>query len=58
MCIGVYEAIGFILAAKSIFRFGELKEAADIKKTEYIMIGTLLSFTIAIIDGLVIQYSI
>jgi hypothetical protein len=50
-----FEAIGFLLAAKSIFRFGDLKEAKDRKLTEYVMIGTLISFGIAIIAGLVIQ---
>ncbi|MBS7255912.1 DUF3307 domain-containing protein [Flavobacterium branchiicola] len=52
---GHFEAIGFLLAAKSIFRFGDLKEAKDRKLTEYVMIGTLLSFGIAIIVGLIIQ---
>lgn len=44
-----WEGIGFLLAAKSIFRFGDLKENKDVKLTEYILIGTLLSFGIAII---------
>ena len=44
-----WEGIGFLLAAKSIFRFGDLKEHKDIKLTEYILIGTLLSFGIAIL---------
>lgn len=35
-------AIGFILAAKSIFRFGDLTAAKDLKLTEYVLIGTLL----------------
>lgn len=47
-----FEAIGFLLAAKSVFRFGELNKARDIKVTEYVLIGTFLSFTIAIILGL------
>ena len=51
---GHWEAIGFLLAAKSIFRFGDLKEAKDIKLTEYILIGTLLSFGIAILTGLLV----
>jgi len=38
------QAIGFLLAAKSVFRFGDLKESKDRKLTEYILIGTLLSF--------------
>ncbi|SHF95192.1 Protein of unknown function [Flavobacterium segetis] len=50
-----FEAIGFLLAAKSIFRFGDLKEAKDRKLTEYVLIGTLLSFGIALLIGLVVQ---
>lgn len=50
--------IGFLLAAKSVFRFGDLKGKEDQKKTEYILIGTLLSFFIAIMHGLVLQYVI
>lgn len=52
-----FEAIGFLLAAKSIFRFGDLKEAKDRKLTEYVLIGTLLSFGIAIFVGLVVEFS-
>ncbi len=44
-----WEGIGFLLAAKSIFRFGDLKENKEIKLTEYILIGTLLSFGTAIL---------
>lgn len=43
-----FEAVGFLLAAKSIFRFGDLKEANELKLTEYVLIGTLLSFGIAL----------
>lgn len=46
-----WEGIGFLLAAKSIFRFGDLKENKEIKLTEYILIGTLLSFGFAIAIG-------
>jgi hypothetical protein len=53
---GHYEAIGFLLAAKSIFRFGDLKEAKDRKLTEYVLIGTLLSFGIAFLVGLLTNY--
>lgn len=52
---GHFEAIGFLLAAKSIFRFGDLKEAKDRKLTEYVLIGTLISFGSAILTGLVVQ---
>ena len=40
-----------LLAAKSVFRFGELSKAQDIKTTEYVLIGTLASFTVAILVG-------
>ena len=46
-------AVGFLIAAKSIFRFGDLKEAKDRKLTEYVLIGTLLSFGIAITAGVI-----
>jgi len=48
--------IGFLLAAKSVFRFGDLKESSDRKKTEYILIGTFLSFTFAIAAGILVNY--
>ena len=43
-----WEGVGFLLAAKSIFRFGDLSKAKDRKLTEYVLIGTLLSFGFAI----------
>jgi hypothetical protein len=51
---GHWEGIGFLLAAKSVFRFGDLKESKDRKLTEYILIGTLLSFGIAIAVGMLV----
>lgn len=53
-----WEAIGFLIAAKSIFRFGDLKEGNDLKLTEYILIGTLLSFGIAILVALLMQFAL
>jgi hypothetical protein len=50
--LGQYAGIGFLLAAKSVFRFGDMRRQTDRKLTEYIMLGTLLSFTFAIILGL------
>ncbi|PID91217.1 MAG: hypothetical protein CSA96_09440 [Bacteroidetes bacterium] len=43
-----FSAIGFLIAAKSILRFRD----SDKLKTEYVLIGTLLSFAIAIAVGL------
>lgn len=47
-----WEAIGFLIAAKSVFRFGDLTSSKDRKLTEYILIGTLLSFGLAILVGI------
>jgi hypothetical protein len=51
-------AIGFLLAAKSVFRFGELKDANEQRKTEYIIIGTFLSFAISIFIGIICNSNI
>ncbi len=45
--------IAVLLGLKSIFRFGEIKDPVNRKETEYILIGTLLSFGFAIGVGLV-----
>jgi hypothetical protein len=47
------EGIGFLIAAKSILRFSETKE--DQKMAEYVLIGTLLSFTLAILISFVVK---
>lgn len=49
------EGIGFLLAAKSVFRFGDLKNNKELKHTEYVLVGTLLSFTIAVLIGLMVR---
>ena len=49
--IGHYEVIGFLIAAKSIIRFGE----KDHDKTEYFLAGTLLSIAIAVGCGLMVK---
>ncbi len=51
-----WEGVGFLIAAKSVFRFGDLSKAKDRKLTEYILIGTLLSFGLAIASGMSYQY--
>lgn len=47
--LGQYEAVGLIIAAKSILRFRETK------KSEYVLVGTLLSFGIATLTGILIK---
>lgn len=49
---GSAEGIGFLLAAKSVFRFGDLQKSEDVRNTEYVLIGTFLSFSIAILVGM------
>jgi len=49
--LGQYAAIGFIMAAKSILRFKETQT----QKAEYVLIGTMLSFGIAIITGIFVE---
>lgn len=48
-------AIGFLIAAKSVFRFGELSDKANRMEAEYIIIGTLLSFLFGIAVSFLIQ---
>lgn len=50
--IGQFSAVGFLIAAKSILRYKE--ESKGFNKTEYVLIGTLLSFGIAIGIGILI----
>jgi len=47
--MGQYEAVGLIIAAKSILRFN------GIQKSEYVLVGTLLSFGIAAFIGILIS---
>jgi len=53
---GFWQGVGFLLAAKSVFRFGDLRKAGNLKFTEYILIGTLMSFGIAIVTALIYLY--
>ena len=41
--IGYPVAVGFLVAAKSILRFGEVKNTADRQMAEYVIIGTFMS---------------
>lgn len=47
--LGQYEAVGLVLAAKSILRF------SGPQKSEYVLVGTLLSFGIAAFCGFLIN---
>lgn len=51
-----FAAIGFLIAAKSILRFSDKSESGARKQTEYVLIGTLMSFAITIILGLIVYH--
>jgi len=51
-----FAAIGFLIAAKSILRFGDKTDTGARKQTEYVLIGTLMSFAITILLGLLVYY--
>lgn len=51
-----WSAIGLLITAKSVFRFSDLSRAKDRKLTEYILIGTLMSFGLAFLIGLLYKY--
>ncbi len=54
--IGQWASIGLLITAKSVFRFGDLNKGKNRKLTEYVLIGTLLSFGLAILAGNLYKY--
>ena len=50
-----WEGVGFMIAAKSVFRFSDLAEAKQRKLTEKKLIGNLLSIGIAVLVGSLIK---
>ena len=46
--IGQFQAVGFLIAAKSVLRYKD----TETLKTEYVLIGTMLSFGIAVVLGI------
>lgn len=52
IAINQFSAIGFLIAAKSLFRFND--STSDVKKKTEYFLGTLISFTFAIITGLAV----
>ena len=51
---GQFSAIGFLIAEKSVFRFNDAREDGN-KKAEYFLLGTLISFTLAIVVGVLVS---
>jgi hypothetical protein len=48
---GNLSAVGFVIAAKSVFRFGDLKDPKQRDEAEFILVGTMMSFTWALLVG-------
>lgn len=48
-------AVGFLLAAKSIFRFGDLQNRQQLQLTEYVLLGSLLSCSLSFIAGMALR---
>ncbi|HRN56898.1 MAG TPA: DUF3307 domain-containing protein [Agriterribacter sp.] len=49
-----YAAIGLLITAKGLLRFSEKDRQEE--KTEYVLIGSLISFSIAVITGIIVKY--
>ena len=54
--VGQPGGIGFLIAAKSILRFGEVKDQQNRMEAEYIIIGTLMSFGYGIFIAYVTKF--
>ncbi|MDD3742729.1 MAG: DUF3307 domain-containing protein [Lentimicrobiaceae bacterium] len=54
--VNQFSAIGFLIAAKSILRFGDIRESNNRKGAEYILLGTMISFSAAIFTGIIAQW--
>lgn len=46
---GLYSGVGFLLAAKAFFRMGTLMDRSRRYESEYVIVGTLISFTWALL---------
>ncbi|MFN3528889.1 MAG: DUF3307 domain-containing protein [Bacteroidia bacterium] len=55
MLLQQWQAIGWLITAKSILRYSDLSRSKDRKLTEYVLIGTLLSIGLAMLITLSFQ---
>lgn len=51
--LGQYEAIGFLITGKAIIRFAD--KNSDLK-SEYVLVGTMMSYALAILTGVLINW--
>ena len=55
---GAPSAIGFLVTAKSLFRFGEVADVEKRKHAEYIIIGTLVSFAYGVTVAYLVRWGL
>lgn len=51
-----WNMVGFLIAAKSVYRIGEIQSSKDRRYAEYLLVGNFLSMFFAIISGIVFLY--
>jgi hypothetical protein len=56
--VGQPAGVGFLITAKSILRFGDVKDSSQRKLTEYIIIGTFLSFGWGLLVAMLLQLGV
>lgn len=49
--------VGFLMTAKSVFRFSDIQKG-DLRMTEYMLLGTLLSFAIGLTGGFILKLAL
>ncbi len=47
-----FSGVALIMAAKTVFRFGDLKQSSEKKLTEYVLLGSLISLAVTILVAL------
>lgn len=53
--VGAFVGVGFVLAAKSIFRFSEIS-SGSVVRTEYFIICTFLSVAVSLLVGVILRH--
>ncbi|MBV2128719.1 DUF3307 domain-containing protein [Arsukibacterium indicum] len=51
---GQYSGVGLVVAAKSVLRYNDLRDSHDRALTEYILLGSLLSFGLTLLVAIVL----
>jgi hypothetical protein len=51
---GQYSGVGLVVAAKSVLRYNDLRDSHDRALTEYILLGSLLSFGLTLLVAIIL----